>query len=249
MGKTLLISGAAGGLGSMIAKAEAGRFGRIILVDNSGKALEKAAKSIHKAEVHALEADVADLPALKRALSQFKGIDALVNAAGVLGPVERFGEEDFGEWKRAIEVNLIGTAAMCKAALPQLLSSRRGKIINFAGGGAAGVRPHHSSYASSKAAVVRFTEILAAEYPGIDANAIAPGAHNTGIWKTEKYDAPPEKWADPARFLALASFLLSEKSDGISGKFIHIYDSWENFPGKALKKDMFTLRRVEPKRL
>jgi NAD(P)-dependent dehydrogenase (short-subunit alcohol dehydrogenase family) len=96
--------------------------------------------------------------------------------------------------------------------------------------------------------MVRLTEIIAAEYPMIDANAIAPGAHNTGIWKAETHDKPPEKWADKARFLSLVSFLLSEKSDGISGKFLHIYDDWEGLAPEVSRGDLYTLRRIEPKR-
>jgi len=96
--------------------------------------------------------------------------------------------------------------------------------------------------------MVRFTEILAQEHPEIDANIIAPGAHNTGIWKTETHDKPPGKWADAARFCDTVSFLLSEKSDGISGKFIHINDKWEEFTPGISKSGMYTLRRMEPER-
>jgi 3-oxoacyl-[acyl-carrier protein] reductase len=166
----------------------------------------------------------------------------------VLGPVAAFGEENWQEWENAIKINLIGNAAVCRAALPALLRSRRGKIVNFAGGGAANPRPRHSAYASSKAAMVRFTENLAAEYPALDVNIIAPGAHKTGIWKTETFDAPPQEWADKGRFCSLVSFLLSQKSDGITGKFIHIRDEWGKLVPSVSKSDIYTLRRVEPKR-
>ncbi len=250
MGSVLLITGAGGGLGSAVAMDRKGHFDEIILLGRTAGPLEVLRKKLELPPscVHVAVADVSYPSEVESALAPFTKINGLVNAAGVLGPVKKFGDESWEDWSRAISVNLIGNAAVCHHALPKLLAGRRGKIVNFAGGGAAWPRVFHSAYASSKAAIVRFTEILAAEHPGLDANAIAPGAHNTGIWKGETHDKPPEKWADKERFCALVSFLLSEKSDGISGKFIHIYDKWENFKQETLNSEIYTLRRIEPKR-
>jgi len=249
MGKILLITGASGGLGSAVAASEACNFSEIILLSRK-KISAKEIKSIGgAAKFHFAVADVTDYKGLASVLSPFPKIDGLANAAAVLGPVAKFGDEKWEEWRKTIAVDLVGNAAVCRAALPALLKSRRGKIVNFAGGGAAGPRAYHSAYAASKAAMVRFTEILAAEYPHIDANIIAPGAHKTGIWDAETHDAPPEKWADKGRLCALVSFLLSEKSDGITGKFIHINDKWGEFKPEISKFDMYVLRRIEPKRV
>ena len=249
MGKVLLITGAGGGLGSKVAMHCKENFNEVLLLGRTRPPLErlKAGMGMGTA-AHVMVADVSRPDEIKDALSPFSRIDGLVNAAGVLGPVEKFGDERWEEWARAVSVNLVGNAAVCHYALPKLCAAKRGKIVNFAGGGAASPRVFHSAYASSKAAVVRFTEILAAEHPEIDANAIAPGAHNTGIWRTETHDKPPKSWADEARFCDTVSFLLSEKSDGISGKFIHICDKWEDFKPGISKMEMYTLRRIEPKR-
>lgn len=249
MGSVLLIAGAGGGLGSAVAMDRKGHFDELILLDRAKGPLEALASKLNlsSSSVHVAVADVSRPSEIESALALFTRIDGLVNAAGVLGPVKKFGEENWADWSDAVNVNLVGNAAVCHYALPKLLASRRGKIVNFAGGGAAGPRVFHSAYASSKAAVVRFTEILAAEHPELDANAIAPGAHNTGIWKGETHDKPPEKWADKGRFCSLVSFLLSEESDGISGRFIHIHDKWEEFTPEISKSEMYTLRRVEPK--
>lgn len=251
MGKILLITGAGGGLGSLIARHEAGNFSEIVLLGKTRAPLEKAAQAMENAgaaKAHIAVADVSDEKQVESAISPFSALDGLVNAAGVLGPVARTGEEEWNAWKEAVAVNLVGNAAVCHHALPLLSKSRRGKIVNFSGGGAASPREWHSAYAASKTAIVRFTEILALEHPELDANAIAPGAHNTGIWKTETHDTPPAKWADRQRFCETVSFLLSPGSDGISGKLIHIYDKWEGFGASGLPRDMYTLRRVEPKR-
>lgn len=250
MGSVLLITGAGGGLGSAVAIDRQGHFDELILLGRTAGPLEALRNKLElpTSSVHLAVADVSRPSEIESALAPFTRIDGLVNAAGVLGPVRKFGDESWEEWSQAISVNLVGNAAVCHFALPKLLASRRGKIVNFAGGGAAWPRVFHSAYASSKAAMVRFTEILAAEHPEIDANAIAPGAHNTGIWKGETHDKPPEKWADIGRFCGTVAYLLSGKSDGISGRFIHIYDKWEEFRPEISKADLYTLRRIEPKR-
>ena len=245
----MLITGAGGGLGSKVAMHSKESFGEILLLGRTRQPLVKLKKDMGGgAAAHVIVADVSKPDEIKDSLASFPRLDGLVNAAGVLGPVEKFGDENWDEWARAVGVNLVGNAAVCHYALPKLCASRRGKIVNFAGGGAAAPRVFHSAYAASKAAMVRFTEILAIEHPEIDANAIAPGAHNTGIWKTETHDKPPERWADATRFCDTVAFLLSEKSDGITGKFIHIYDKWEEFLPDISKAEMYTLRRIEPKR-
>lgn len=251
MSKVLLITGAGGGLGSLVAAHEASNFSELILLDRKKDKLEETASTVRSsgsANVRLVGADITSEKDLSDALSPYQVIDGLVNAAGVLGPVAAFGKEDWAEWVQAVGINLVANASVCRAALPALRKSRKGKIVNFAGGGSAGIRAHHTAYASSKAAMVRFTEILAVENPKIDANILAPGAHRTGIWDTETHDIPPEKWADRSRFCALVSFLLSEKSDGITGKFIHINDEWEKFTRKISGSDLYTLRRIEPKR-
>jgi len=251
MGKVLLITGAGGGLGSLVALHEASNFSEMILLDRQKEPLEKLARAVGSSNpvtVHVRVADVSNESQLQTALSSFDTVDGLVNAAGILGPVAKFGDDEWSAWKEAVTVNLIGNVAVCRFVLPKLIKSRRGKIVNFSGGGAAGIRIWHSAYATAKAGMVKFTEILAAENPQIDANAIAPGAHNTGIWKTETHDQPPAKWADKPRFCDTVSFLLSEKSDGISGKLVHIYDKWEEFKPDTTKGEIYTLRRIEPKR-
>lgn len=251
MGRILLITGAGGGLGSLVAQNEANNFSELILLERNKAKLDATAAAISNsggAKPHLAIADVSSEKQLTDALSPFASIDCVVNAAGVLGPVRKLGEGKWEEWRSALDVNLFGTAMVCGMALQKMPSGARGKIVNFAGGGAANSRPYHTAYAASKAGVVRLTEILAEEHPQLDANVIAPGAHKTGIWDTETHDKPPAKWADKGRFCALASFLLSPRSDGITGKFIHIYDKWEDFTPAISKSGMYTMRRIEPKR-
>ena len=142
------------------------------------------------------------------------------------------------------------------------------KIIQLSGGGATSPLPYISAYAASKAGIVRFMETLAEEVraDGIDINSIAPGALNTRLLD-EVLSAGPEKVGRPfydralkqkadggaplERGAALAVFLASSGSDGITGKLISaVWDPWEEFPmhmEDLQKTDIYTLRRIVPK--
>ena len=65
------------------------------------------------------------------------------------------------------------------------------------------------------------------------------------MWRDEKHDKEPENWGDIERLKDFIVYLCSEKSNGITGRFIHYKDNWETFDKDNLSKDMFTLRRVE----
>src|SRR5205814_9738356 len=127
------------------------------------------------------EKEVAQL--FKRMADEFRTLYAVINNAGVQGPIGAFDEADWSAWRRAIEVNLVGTALICRHAIPFLKATSCGKIVNLSGGGAATPRVRFSAYAASKAAVVRLTEILAEELRDfrVDVNAVAPGALNTRL--------------------------------------------------------------------
>jgi 3-oxoacyl-[acyl-carrier protein] reductase len=166
---------------------------------------------------------------------------------------------------RAIEINLLGSVLMARAVVAKMKTRRSGKIIQLSGGGATNPLPGISAYAASKAAVVRFAETLAEEVRGfgIDVNAIAPGALNTGMLD-EILTAGPEKvgaaffersveqkksgGAGLAPGADLAVFLASDASDGITGKLISaVWDNWEVWPQHVTElrtSDIFTLRRI-----
>lgn len=220
----ILVTGATGGIGQEICQAL-----------STHKIIALGTKDV----------DVSDPLKVKKIFSKIKKLDVLINCAGILGPVGKFENNDLSQWEKTIKVNFLGTVYTSYFALPLLKKSIRGKIINFAGGGSAYPRPFHTAYGSSKTAVVRFTETLAQEYPNLDINAIAPGAYKTKIWDGETYDKEPDRWGDVDRLKSFIKFLISKKSDGISGRFIHYKDEWKSFKKNKLSKDVFTLRRVE----
>jgi len=222
-------------------------------------------------KVIALPTDISreeDVDRLSRAVGEaFPRLDILVNCAGVAGPRGTLQEADWEEWKKAITINLLGTTYMIRAFLPALHRSQRGKIINISGGGATRPLPGLSSYAASKAAVVRLTETLAYElsHRNIDVNAVAPGVLatrmvddflelGTEILGKQYVEEVARQKRDPVpamdRAAELCVFLASEQSNGISGRLISaVWDPWKAFPQhrhRLMSSDIYTLRRIVP---
>jgi 3-oxoacyl-[acyl-carrier protein] reductase len=153
---------------------------------------------------------------------------------------------------------LDGTYNSIRAFYPLMDLARRPKILCFAGGGAANGRPYFSAYASAKAGVVRLVETFSMEETDADINAIAPGAIKTNIINKalelganvigqdeyNKVIKQNEGGDDPTHMLELIDWLLSEKSDGVSGRFISAkWDDWNNFNSGNLNNDIYRLRR------
>lgn len=276
-GRGALVTGANQGLGREIVRAyvdagasvamcardparlEAVRVEMATLAGPGQMVFARPADVSDRAQVEALVADV---------LAVMPNLQILVNNAGVYGPMGLIEDVDWEAWVRAIEINLFGSILMCRALLPHFKTQRYGKIVQLSGGGATNPLPRISAYAASKAAVIRFAETLAEETAGdgIDVNAIAPGALNTrlldevlaggpervgrafyerSVRQKEAGGAPLERGA------ALAVFLGSAESDGITGKLLSaVWDPWETLPAHAADlrgSDVYTLRRIVPR--
>jgi NAD(P)-dependent dehydrogenase (short-subunit alcohol dehydrogenase family) len=276
-GRGILISGANQGLGKAIAQACVREGAHVFLSARNRDLLESTRAELNTSaspgqliltevvDVSRAE-DVSRL--LESAVSKLPALNGLVNNAGIYGPIGPTEEVDWQQWRQTIEVNLMGTVLLCRAVLPVFRRNRGGKIVNLSGGGATAPLPRFSAYAASKAAVVRFTETLAEETSGagIDVNALAPGALNTHmldevlaagpgragetiyqrcVKQKEEGGAPIEKAAE------LCTFLLSSRSDGITGRLISaVWDPWASLPehfGEIKASDVYTLRRIVPK--
>ncbi len=181
-GRVLLLTGAAGGIGSAIAALfrEAGAL--LVLADRSAPEALAAELDPDGNATLALAVDVADAASVaamvRRTAARFGRIDVVVPGAGVYPDAALAGMTD-DAWRHCLAVNLDGTMHVCRAALPHLgVGASIVTIASIAGHrGSAG----HAHYAAAKGAVLAFTRSLAAELApfGIRANAVSPGLIDT----------------------------------------------------------------------
>lgn len=272
-GRAALITGANRGLGLEIARAYLRAGAAVFLSARDGNRLEgevHALRGEHSgAEIGFAPGDVSREEDVKlvvaEALRRFPNLNILVNNAGVYGPIGPLESIDWSAWTEALAINLYGSVLMIRSLLPHFKAKRYGKIVQLSGGGATKPMPRFSAYAASKAAVVRLVETVADEARpfNIDANSIAPGAVNTGMLD-EVLQAGPEiagaqyyeqsvkqketGGASPSEGAALAVFLASAASDGITGRLISAlwdrYDEWPARWDEIAATDAYTLRRI-----
>jgi NAD(P)-dependent dehydrogenase (short-subunit alcohol dehydrogenase family) len=268
--KVAVVTGGLGGIGSVVSTRLIGEGARVVIIDLIRKTEQPSA--VPNDSVSFVQSDISAPggaeDALRRIIEIHSSIDILINAAGIQGPIGLFADAAMDRWESAIAVNLLGTVRCCRAALPYMMEKKRGKIINFAGGGANSSRPNFSAYAVSKTGVVRFTEVLADELKGmnIQVNAVAPGVINTRMI-TEILDAGKDRagsdfdqiqskmkkgFDSPEAVAGLVCFLASGNSDWLSGKIISaVWDPWKEWRDKGKPEedtgDLYVLRRIDGK--
>jgi NAD(P)-dependent dehydrogenase (short-subunit alcohol dehydrogenase family) len=194
--KVAVVSGAARGIGRVIAQRLAAEGCRVALADMDGDAAAAAAVEIGD-EAVPVRADVSQ-SAQVRAMAQavverWRRIDILVNNAGVVrpGPLETFSESD---WDLTMAVNLRGAFLCAQAALPHMPDG--GRIINIGSNSGLRASAGLGAYSVSKFGIVGLTQALALEVGsrGITVNAVCPGdVFEAGSWSEELYRITREK--------------------------------------------------------
>ena len=248
-GKTLLITGAARGVGKqtsiLFAKAGASVF-MVDIGEDELMTLEKNLKS-DGLEVSALVCDIAVSKSTRElvnmAVSKYGKIDFLVNNAGV-SIAKKMMDVTEEDWDRVLNTNVKGTYFVLMEAARTMINIRvKGSIINIASIAGEKSRPNFIAYAASKAAVISLTRYAALEFSryGIRVNAISPGTINTPMWSDiardlAKIEGLPEdeieeKWVDriplkrlaePADIANTVFFLCSDKASYITGQVINV---------------------------
>jgi 3-oxoacyl-[acyl-carrier protein] reductase len=188
-GLTVLVTGAASGMGRATAHVFAREGANVAVTDVRLEDCEAVATDI-RAEGGVAQAwalDVADPAAITRVVGEiadrFGGLDCLVNNAGVSAgaPIDAAAYEDI--WARALPILLTAHPRVIRAALPFLRRSKSPRIVNIASTEALGATARDSVYAAAKAGVTGLTRALAVELgkEGITVNCVCPGPINTGM--------------------------------------------------------------------
>ncbi len=241
-GKTALLTGGAGGIGTAIATLFAEEGARVILVDRDTDALSAAIRRIGGDRIVAAPCDIASetgvaglADAIRRAGDR---LDVLVNNAAVR-EYHRLADADAASWQRILAVNLVGAGLVTALAMPWLRRSGRGAVVNVASTFGICGRGGMGQYDATKAALVAATRVLAIEEArhGVRANAVCPGSVLTGftlgraaargLSETELKQggfvpAPIARWGEPVEIAAPVLWLASDEASFITGAVLPV---------------------------
>jgi len=240
--KIVVVTGAAGNLGSACARVIAAEGAKLVISDLPDAGLEQTAGDIRDAGDEVVEhpADLAserDMAGLIGAAQEaYGGIDALVNVAALMRGIEKdrdLLDMDPAYWDQVMAVNLRGTMLACKHAIPAMLERGGGAIVTF--GSTAGTRGDIGlfAYSATKAALASLARSIAASYgkQGIRANCLCPG----NVWTEQTQEGMPADMLDmmqrtrltprmglPEDIGNMAAFLISDRAEYVTGQTIMV---------------------------
>jgi gluconate 5-dehydrogenase len=238
-GRTILITGAARGIGFAIAEAVAAAGARVILNGRSAASLDEAAARLRAsgARVDTSVFDVTDAAAARAAIDGLETsigpLDVLFNNAGIQrrAPLEQFSDD---AWRELMATNLDSVYYVSKAVAPHMIARGRGKIINIGSVQCELARPGIAPYTASKGAVKNLTKGMCADWArhGLQINAIGPGYFATPLNKALVEDpvfdewlrkrTPAGRWGKLQDLHGVAVFLASGAADFVNGQTIYV---------------------------
>lgn len=264
-GQVAVVTGGGRGIGRTIALLLAAAGAGVAVFARTASEVTETAELIRQAngQSRAFALDVTDSQTVGRKIAEVEGslgpVDLLVNNAATVGPICPLWESSLDDWWHVMDVNLRGPVLCAHAILPGMISRRRGRIVNIVT--SAVPLPYLSSYMTSKTALVRLTEILAAETReyGISLFSLAPGTVRTAMSERSLYSPEAQKWIPwfrrifdegltlpaerPAQFVVE---LASGRADALSGRLLSVSDDLdvllENV--KQIEKDNLLSLRV-----
>ncbi len=240
-GRAALVTGGASGIGEQTVRALAAAGARVLVADLNERAAQALSEEVGGGS-RAVKIDVTDPESVRAAFSRIDKLDILVNNAGV-GHVGSLEECGFDEWRKLMRVNVDGVFLTTQAALPLLLRSAYGSIVNIGSvAGLVGVK-RRFAYCASKGAVVMMTRSLAADYAGkLRVNCICPGTVDTPFVEAylEKYHKhekaevreqlnarqPVGRLGRPEEIAHMALYLCSDEAAFVHGSVQTIDGGW-----------------------
>jgi 3-oxoacyl-[acyl-carrier protein] reductase len=263
--RRILVTGGSLGIGLEVSRELARRGAHVIVAARGTEGIAAALEGLEGGGHEGISIDVSDPEAWNAAASAIDAggeLHGIVTAAGILGPIGALEELGVDDLLQTLAVNVAGTMLALRFALPRLRASE-GRAVTFSGGGGTSPLPRYDAYATSKAAVVRLTENLAAGGE-IEINAVAPGFVMTRMHDEtlragaeaagESYfrrtqEQLREGGFPPGEAAELVAFLLSRHAAGITGRLISAqWDPWreEQFRARLREDpDLAKLRRID----
>ncbi|MFJ8621646.1 SDR family NAD(P)-dependent oxidoreductase [Kitasatospora sp. NPDC093550] len=189
-GRNVLVTGGGSGIGRATVHRILAEGGKVVAVDvdedGLKKTLDRAATDGTAERLTIRVLDISDETAVvagvAEAVAALGGLDVLVNAAGILRSSHTH-ETTLEFWNKLLAVNLTGTFLMTREALPALLATGRGVVVNFSSTSAGFAHPYMAAYAATKGGIQSFTHAIASEYAkqGLRAVCVAPGSIDSGM--------------------------------------------------------------------
>lgn len=254
----VIVTGAGRGMGRSIA-LEFGKAGiQVLCVSRSENAAMTAADVRQGGGISdSISVDLANFDEARRRVGAWLAGKnctriGVVLAAATLGPPGSLEDTSLTGWDLAWQVNVLGNLAVVQAVLPTMLEHKFGRLVFFAGGGAAYAYPIFPAYAATKAAMVRTVENLHEDLKNrgdFAVTILAPGAVETdtlaAVRERGAYVRTTVAMEEPVNFVR--EFVLAERC-AFSGCFVHVRDKWApllNSSNELAGKDLWKLRRVE----
>jgi NAD(P)-dependent dehydrogenase (short-subunit alcohol dehydrogenase family) len=220
-GKVIVVTGASGALGKVVAATALARGAWVAAVDHAPSQVPATATWIELGGV-----DLTDAAQAKQAIdtvaAHFGKIDALINIAGAF-TFEAVAEGDPKTWQRMYALNVLTALNASRSAIPYLALAGSARIINIGAIGALQAGAGMGAYAASKAGVHRLTEALAAEWKGkITVNAVLPSTIDTPANRASMPKADFAKWVTAEELANVILFLVSDAASAVTGALLPV---------------------------
>ena len=229
--KIAIVTGATGALGGAVTKALKEQGAKLVLLDRSADHLAQRFPDLVDSPDYLLvnNTDLSEPDSVKRAFDaayrHFERFDMLINAAGGFKAGTPLHETPVATWDFLLNLNARSVFLTCQNAIPRMIDSGHGRIVNVSARAATSGAANMSAYTSSKSAVVRLTESMALELRdlGINVNCVLPGTIDTPNNRKSMPKADFERWVTPEAITDVILFLASEQARAINGAAIPVY--------------------------
>jgi NAD(P)-dependent dehydrogenase (short-subunit alcohol dehydrogenase family) len=220
-GKVVVVTGASGALGGVVAEVALARGARVAGIDHAPSRIAASANRIELGGVD-LTDPVQAQTAIDAAAAHFGRLDALLNIAGGFA-FEAVAGGDTKTWQRMYALNVLTALNASRSAIPHLIVSPAGRIVNVGAIGALQAAGGMGPYAASKAGVHRLTEALAAEWKGrITVNAVLPSTIDTPANRESMPKADFAKWVTAQELADVMLFLASDAASAVTGALLPV---------------------------